>query len=168
MKIEYIIELGSCILALGLLFFGVPKSKLREMSVSILLMQSLTWLLGGIVVELKLIEYPTRLFSYAFRTSFTFEFIVFPIISVLFNLYFPKKSPVMTKILYSITFPTILIIGEVILKKYTNNIKYIQWNWFYSWSSMWLTLLLAYGFYKWFFQKPTRNTGQRNGSQTTL
>lgn len=153
MPIEHIIEIVSCIIALGLLFFGVPKSKIREVSLSLFFMQSLTWLLGGITVELRLISYPIRYFSYAFRTNFTFEFIVFPIVSVLFNLYFPRNGSFLKKLLYSMTFPTVLIMGELLIKNYTDCIEYHHWNWFYSWSSMWGSLLLAYLIYVWFFKK---------------
>jgi hypothetical protein len=152
-SLEHLIEIGSCIIAVGLLIYGVPKSKLREASLSLLFMQSFTWVTSGIVVELKLISYPVRFFSYAFRTNFAFEYIIFPIVSVLFNLYFPRNGTVLKKLLYSITFPSVLIIGEIIVEKYTDNIRYINWNWFYSWSSMWGSLLLAYFFYRWFFKK---------------
>lgn len=150
---EHIIELSSCIIALGLLLFSVPKSKIREATLSLLFMQSLSWIFSGITVELKLIAYPVRFFSYAFRTSFTFEYIIFPVVSVLFNLYFPRNGTLLKKISYTIAYPTVLIIGEVILEKFTDNIEYLQWNWFYSWISMLVTLIIVYSFYKWFFRK---------------
>jgi hypothetical protein len=153
LSIENIIEISSCIISIGLLFFFVPKNKFREASLCLFSMQSFTWILSGITVQLKLISYPVRFFSYAFRTSFTFEYIVFPIVSVLFNLYFPRKKTKLIKIIYSLSFPSVIIIGEIIAEKYTDNIEYLKWNWFYSWSSMLITLLLAYGYYRWFFKK---------------
>jgi hypothetical protein len=150
---EQIIELSSCIIALGLLVFSVPKSKVREATLSLLFMQSLTWLLSGITVELKLISYPVRYFGYAFRTSFSFEYIIFPIISVIFNLYFPRNGTLFKKLIYIFVYPTVLIIGEVIVEKFTDNIEYLHWNWFYSWSSMLVTLFIAYLFFRWFFIK---------------
>ncbi|PLS04033.1 CBO0543 family protein [Neobacillus cucumis] len=150
---EQIIELSSSIIALGLLLFSVPKSKIREAAISLLFMQSLNWLLSGITVELKLISYPVRFFSYAFRTCFTFEYIIFPIISVVFNLYFPRNGTLIKKIFYIIFYPTVLIIGEVIVEKFTDNIEYLHWNWFLSWSSMLVSLIITYSFYRWFFIK---------------
>lgn len=147
------IEISSCVISVGLLLFLVPLRKLREASLSLVIMQSLTWILSGVTVQFKLIEYPVRYFSYAFRTSFTFEFIIFPVFSILFNLYFPKKGSKLRKSIYSLSFPSVLIIFEIIIEKYTDNIEYIKWNWFYSWVSMLITLLLAYGYYRWFFKK---------------
>ncbi|MCM3692192.1 CBO0543 family protein [Neobacillus niacini] len=153
MTVENMIEISSCVISVGLLLFLVPLRKLREASLSLVIMQSLTWILSGVTVQFKLIEYPVRYFSYAFRTSFTFEFIIFPVFSILFNLYFPKKGSKLRKSIYSLSFPSVLIIFEIIIEKYTDNIEYIKWNWFYSWVSMLITLLLAYGYYRWFFKK---------------
>jgi len=153
LTIENIIEISSCVISMGLLLRLVPLNKLREASLSLIIMQSLTWILSGVTVQYKLIEYPVRYFSYAFRTSFTFEYIMFPIISVLFNLYFPRKGSKLRKSLYTFSFPTVLIIFEIIIEKYTDNIEYLKWNWFYSWVSMLITLLIAYGYYRWFFKK---------------
>nr|WP_282434416.1 CBO0543 family protein [Desulfosporosinus orientis] len=38
----------------------------------------MTWAVGLGVVELRLIEYPVRLFPYANRTSFSFEYFIYP------------------------------------------------------------------------------------------
>jgi len=150
---EQLIEILSIIISIGLFFIFVPKSKLREAIFGLLLMQSLTWVLGGLMVELKLISYPSHLFSYAFRTSFTFEYVAFPVVGVLFNLYFPKGSNWVKKTGFSILLPSLIVIGEVFLERYTDNIKYLHWNWFYSWGSMLMTLLLEYLIFRWFFKK---------------
>lgn len=162
MSIENGIELASGIVAIILLWLGVPKSKRREAYLSLLFMQMLTWFLGGLVVEWGLISYPVRFFSHAFRTNFTFEFLVFPVVSVLFNLYFPGRGTSLRKTLYSVSFPTVIIIGETIVEKYTDNIEYIHWNWFWSWSAMLVTLLLSYRYYKWFFSKSKYRTTQND------
>ncbi|GAA3325753.1 hypothetical protein GCM10020331_058910 [Ectobacillus funiculus] len=88
LSIEQGIEIASWMIAIALLYFYVPKRKYREAHVSFLFMQVVTWFLGVITVELKLLEYPVRFFSYTTRTSFTFEYFVFPVVSVMFNLYF--------------------------------------------------------------------------------
>lgn len=153
MSIEYSIEIASWMIALALLYFYVPKKKYREAQLSFLFMQGLTWILGLLAVELRLLEYPVRFFSYTTRVSFTFEYFVFPVVSVIFNLYFPKEGTGLRKILYSLAFPTIITIAEVILEEYTACIEYINWHWSWSWISMLVTLLLSYGYYKWFFSK---------------
>nr|WP_263324254.1 CBO0543 family protein [Neobacillus sp. Marseille-Q6967] len=153
MLLESWIELSAWVVSAVLLWLGVSKGKIREALLSFLFMQSVTYLLGGLTVEWKLISYPERIMGYAYRTNFTFEYFVFPAVSVLFNLYFPKRGSMLKKFLYSISFPSIIIIGEVLVEKYTDNIEYLHWNWFFSWASMLVTLCFGYLFYKWFFKK---------------
>lgn len=151
MPIENKIEIVSWVIAAALLCIGVPKHKYREAQVSFFFMQTLTWFVGGVVVELHLISYPVRFFHHAFRTSFTFEYFVFPTVSVLFNIYFPKKGTYIKKTLYLVAFPSILTIGEVLLEKYTNNIEYIKWSCFWSWLTILLSLYASYKYCQWFF-----------------
>ena len=151
MAIETKIEIVSWVITIVLLYIFVPKHKYREAHVSFLFMQALTWVFGAVVVELHLIAYPVRFFHYAFRSSFTFEYFIFPAVSVLFNVHFPKEGTYLKKTLYTLVFPSILTISEVLLKKYTDNIKYIKWNWFWSWLTLLLTLYASYKDYQWFF-----------------
>lgn len=71
--------------------------------------------------------------------------------SALFNLHFPEKGTYITKTLYTLTFPSILTISEVLLEKYTDNIEYMKWNWFWSWLTLLFTLHTSYKYYQWFF-----------------
>lgn len=151
MPIEHIVEIVSWVITMALLWIGVPKHKYREAHVSFLFMQALTWVFGGVVVEFHLIAYPVRSFHHAFRSSFTFEYFIFPAVSVLFNLYFPKHGSNLKKAFYLVAVPAILTIVEVALEKYTDNIKYIKWNWFWSWFTILLTLYTSYRYCQWFF-----------------
>lgn len=151
MPIEHIIEIVSWVITICLLCIGVPKHKYHEAQVSFFFMQTLTWVFGGVVVELHLISYPVRFFHHAFRTSFTFEYFVFPAVSALFNIYFPKKGTYINKTLYLVSFPSILTISEVLLEKYTDNIEYMKWSWFWSWLTILLSLYASYKYCQWFF-----------------
>lgn len=158
MSTEYIILVLVWIISIGLLLYVVPRGKRREAQISFLFMQTLAWFFGVIVVELELIVYPVRFFAYTLKNSFTFEFLAFPTISVLFNIFFPKRKPLNKRLLYISTFPTVLIMIEVLLEKYTDNIEYLNWNWFYSWSSMLAALLVSYAYFNWFFKNHRRHT----------
>lgn len=144
------------VMAILLLLF-VPRKKLLEAQLSFLFMQVLTWPFGAIVVENRLIEYPERLMEYAYRISFSFEFFLFPSISALFNIHFPKDKSVIIKILYSISFASVMTIFEVFFEKYTDLVKYIHWTWYWSWITIELTLLLSYWYYCWFLNKIKQN-----------
>lgn len=78
MKREYIVIAATWIIMIYLLIKYIPKNKIRQAQVAFLITQVVTWIIGLLVVELRLIEYPVRIFSYANRSSFTFEFFIYP------------------------------------------------------------------------------------------
>ena len=153
MSVENMIETAVWIIGILLLYFGVPKKKYREAQVSFFIMQTLTWFFGGLVAEFNLVTYPVRFLNHAFRTSFTFEFFAFPVLSVLFNLYFPKNASWKKRGMYIFSFPSIMTFIEVLLEKYTDTIEYINWSWFFSWITILITLCISYLYYKWFFNR---------------
>ena len=65
MKIEYVVEILELIIPAFLLWRLTPKEKIRDAHVIFLFNQIITWPAGHLVVNLHLIEYPVRLFSYA-------------------------------------------------------------------------------------------------------
>ena len=84
-----------------LLYIFVPRNKIREAHTIFFFKQFVTWFFGLLVVEKNLISYPSRLFfKKAIKSSFTFEFYVYPALCVLFNLYYPERRNKMIKTLY--------------------------------------------------------------------
>lgn len=156
MSIEYIILASSWIILAILLLIFVPKSRIREANVILMFKQVMTWLLGSIVVQLHLIEYPVRLFPYALRTSFTFEFFVYPSLCVFFNLYYPEDKGLFRRFVHYFIYTTGITVFEVILETYTNNIRYINWTWYYTWITIFITFLLSRFYYTWFFKNHPR------------
>ncbi|CAG7654882.1 CBO0543 family protein [Paenibacillus allorhizosphaerae] len=140
------------ITAILLVLFIKPK-KWIDAQVSFLFMQVPSWLIGAIVVQGGLIEYPVGFLSMAYKASFTFEFFVFPAVSAIFNVHFPRDKSLFIKIIYILSFPAVITIIEVHLEKYTQLIKYLNWTWYLSFISITITLLLSYGYYRWFFKK---------------
>lgn len=138
----------------------IPKNKLKQASIIFTYQQCVTWFLGLLVVELHLLEYPVRELANVHETSFLFEFLVFPVISIFFCLYYPLISNAWRKFLYTSAFCTGITMLEVIFEKYTLLITYIKWEWYFTWFSVYSTLILSWFFYKWFFKitdNKTRN-----------
>ncbi|MFH5181337.1 CBO0543 family protein [Paenibacillus sp. TAB 01] len=136
-----------------LLVIFINRKTLIRAQVSFLFMQVPSWLFGALVVQGRLIEYPVGFLSIAYRASFTFEFFVFPAISSIFNVHFPKEKPWFVKTIYVFSFPTVITIIEVFLEKYTELIKYLNWTWYLSFITVTITLLISYCYYLWFFEK---------------
>jgi hypothetical protein len=154
MSLEYTIESAAWVITALLLWKYTPRSRLREAHVSFLFMQLPAWLLGVLVVEFGLLEYPVRLFAKGCLSSFTFEFFVLPSISVLYNLHFPAKLSRLKKLAYACSFPTAITCLEVPIEIYTDSIEYLRWHWSVTWISLLAVLHISYLYMKWFFRKP--------------
>ena len=81
-----------------LLYIFVPRNKIREAHTIFFFKQFVTWFFGLLVVEKNLISYPSRLFfKKTIKSSFTFEYFVYPALCVLFNFYYPERRNKMDK-----------------------------------------------------------------------
>ena len=150
-KKEYTILISSWLIGIVLLITYIPRNKVKQSTVGFLFHQVLTWLFGLLVVEKGLIKYPVRLFKKAHKTSFTFEYFVFPALSALFNVRFPEKVNWFYKAVYYFCYPTIITLLEVYAEKRTKLIEYIKWNSIYSFITMFLSFYVSRRFYLWFF-----------------
>jgi hypothetical protein len=105
-----------------------------------------------LVVEFGLIEYPVRLFPHASETSFSFEYFIYPSICVVFNLHFPVGKNVFRRFFHYASYCSIITIIEIIAEKYTNIIKYVNWAWYITWITLFITFYASRKFYLWFFR----------------
>ena len=103
MNVDYILITIECVITIVLLICFIPKHKIREAQVAFLFKQVITWILGLLVVQLRLIEYPVRFFPYANKTSFAFEYFVYPSIGAIFNVHYAEiKMPLASLCIISI------------------------------------------------------------------
>ena len=152
-QLETFILVASCGITTLSAFFLIPKDKIREAWLIFLFKQLITWITGLYVVQKKWIEYPARLFfAQASSSSFEFEFIVYPILCVYFNLYYPQKGSSFIKMKHYIVFCSGITVFEVILEKYTMLIKYTGWTWYWTWITLFVTFYISRTFYLWFFK----------------
>jgi hypothetical protein len=151
-KEKTIIASAYAISAFLLLNF-VPKNKIRYAIVPFLFKQVLTWLFGLLVVEKNLIKYPYRaFFSKTYKASFCFEYFFYPVLCVIFNLYYPEKRNLAVKGIYYFLYTSFIVGLEVLFMKYTKLIRYKKWHWYWSFITLWFTSYLSHVFYKWFFK----------------
>jgi hypothetical protein len=157
-KAGKIIETSSWVIMSILLIKFVPKNKIREAWVIFSFKQFMTWLFGLMVVEKNLISYPSRLFfKKATRSSFTFEYFVYPALCILFNLYYPQKKSKKVKFLYHFAYTSSITVLEIIALKYTKLIKYKNWKWYWTFFTLWITYYLSHIHHQWFFKDRSVN-----------
>lgn len=151
MRFEWWILIGVYLTATGILLF-LPKHKLRLAVVAFLFKQMITFIIGLLVVEWDLIEYPIRLFADVNRTSFTFEYYAFPTVCAAFNVWYPDVRSKLVQAGYYIGYTSLLTIVEVTIERYTELANYIHWEWYVTWVTVCLSFYLTRKFCVWFFK----------------
>ncbi|MBU8906193.1 CBO0543 family protein [Desertibacillus haloalkaliphilus] len=137
-----------------LLFKFVPKEKVRHGILAFLFKQLITWVFGLMVVEKGLIKYPVRLFFHkANKSSFSFEYFIYPTICAIFNVNYPEYGSRLKKSLYYLLLTGLLTLGEVVAERYTNLIHYVKWRWYWSFITMGVAFYFSRIFYRWFFKE---------------
>lgn len=150
----YFIEkfiLGSIWLISFISIWFIPKQKYRQASFIFLFAQLPAWIFGLLVVEAGWIEYPVRELSKANATSFTFEYLILPIICIFFNFYFPEGEGFYKKIKYYIPILAIFTLMEYFMEKYTLLIRYVHWEGYTTFITMGIIIYFVRSVYKWFF-----------------
>ena len=152
MRIEWWILIAVYVVGIGILLF-IPRTQIRLAIAAFLFLQVITFLIGLAVVQLGMIEYPVRCFASVNRTSFTYEFFAFPVISAAFNVWYPGGRRIPIQLGYYIGICSVLSFLEVLIDKYTDLIQYVHWEWYFSWVTIGLSLFLSRLFCNWFFAK---------------
>jgi hypothetical protein len=153
-KVERTIIVSSWVLMSLFLFRYVPKGRIREAQIVFFFHQAITWLFGLIVVETRLIEYPYRLFfRKSNKANFSFEYFIYPALSVFFNLHYPENRNATFKALYYLLHTSLITVFELFAVKYTKLIRYKNWNWYWSFITIWGTYYISHVHFRWFFKK---------------
>lgn len=152
MRIDWWVLLAVYAVSAGIPFF-IPKDKIRLAVAAFLFKQVITFVIGLVVVEWGLLEYPVRVFASINRTSFTFEYLAFPAVCALFNVWYPNDRSSLIQLGYYVGFSSLLTVFEVIIVKYTELIRYIHWEWYISWATICLAFYISRLFCVWFFAK---------------
>ncbi|OGO79548.1 MAG: hypothetical protein A2Y23_09790 [Clostridiales bacterium GWB2_37_7] len=151
MKIEVIILIAVPIISVLSLIF-VPKSKAFQAQFVFLFVGLPTWILGLTAVQLGLIEYPFRELSTVNRTSFIFEYLVLPIMSIHFNVRFPERSSKVVTIMYYLGIALGFTVIEYFVEKYTLILKYTGWQLYWTFISICFIFWLSRKSTQWFFK----------------
>ncbi|TDF97100.1 CBO0543 family protein [Paenibacillus piri] len=151
-----ILEAAVWVFGALLIVLLVPRSNYREACISFLFIQVPTWVLGLVAVQLGLLQYPSRFLAYASGTSFTYEFFALPVVSAIYNLYYPSGKKPAWRVGYIFIFAGSLTGAEMIIEKYTDLVEYIHWHWSISLISVTVTLQCSQWFYSWFLKGRAR------------
>ncbi|MDT8860121.1 hypothetical protein N0O92_07735 [Alkalihalobacillus sp. MEB130] len=150
-KRETAITVSACLITTLLLILFVPKKRIREAHVAFLFQQVITWFFGLLVVEKGFIKYPFRMFfKKAVKSSFVFEYYIFPAFTALYNIHYPEKKPFFLKVLYTASFSGLIATLEKMVEKKTSLISYKKWNPVVSFLTMSMAYYVSRLYVRWF------------------
>ncbi|MFD1953608.1 CBO0543 family protein [Paenibacillus thailandensis] len=152
MTLELWILLSVYVVAIGAFCF-IPKNKIRLAVLAFLTKHVITFLIGLVVVEFGLIEYPVRLFPSVNRTSFTYEAFALPAVCSFFMIWYPIDRSKLYQLGYYAAYCSVLTGFELVLETYTDLIEYIHWEWYVTWISLCISFYITRRLCVWFFSK---------------
>ena len=155
MNLERWILIGVISVSLLTIITLIPRDRAREAWILFLFLPLITWPAGLFVVEMGWIEYPIQLLkgvNQYNRTSLTFEFFTFPVVAIIFSLYFPNVRWY-GAIIYYVCFAGFFTIIEVLLEKTTRLVEYHEWTWYLTLITVIIALFLNHTYYLWYRQK---------------
>lgn len=131
-----------CICFGWLLWKFADRLLFSHLTLCYLLSSQINTIIDMIVVNKHLIEFPIRLFSSFSNISITFDYILFPIFHCFYYQWTYDK-----KFLVSLVIAILMTGGltavEMMIERYTSLITYLQWNNFYTFSSVLIVLILT-------------------------
>ncbi|MDF2926468.1 MAG: hypothetical protein K0R57_5382 [Paenibacillaceae bacterium] len=130
MTTERLILVVSWLLCLGVLAFGIPAGKRREAMIVFFFSQIITWTLSLVFVQLGMISNPVREFEKATRANFTFNFLLYPTVSMMFSMYYPSKSSKLKQFLYQLAIIGVVSLSMQYVEVYTELMEFNHFNWF--------------------------------------
>lgn len=136
---ESIISLIAAIITMLVAIISIDWRNFREWIALFFFQGEIDLLLGSLVVESGLLDYPVRIFPDLYDTSLLFEVWVLPILCILYNQIINKRG-LWPMGYYAILFSAGITVIEFILEKNTDLIAYIEW----SWITTFITVTLAF------------------------
>jgi hypothetical protein len=155
MNLERWILISVVVVSILAIIILIPRNRAREAWVLFLFLQVITWPAGLVAVEMGWIEYPIQLIkgvNQYNRTSLTFEFFLFPVVAILFSLYFPKVRWY-GAVIYYVCFAGFFTMIEALLERTTKLVEYNGWRWYWTLITVIISLFFNHKYYLWYKQK---------------
>jgi hypothetical protein len=145
MMMEKVILRLLLVLGLSTFPFWLRKPPVKDWLLIFLAKTFVANLMDSILVQQKRISYPVRFLKKTFKTSILFDYLLFPIASVLYNqiTYRSNLFSTLGKVLF-FTIPMTVV--EYRLEKKTKLITWKRWTWYHTFLTLTGTFWLVRGF----------------------
>lgn len=156
MSIEKIILAAVWVLSVFALLTGVPKDRRREAALVFVTGQTLTWSLSLLFVEWEWVQNPVREFQKATAANFTFNFVLYPTVTVFYSLYYPKHGSAWARVGYTALYLAAFMVFLSVLQQYTDLMRQVPLYRYVGSVLVFLGVMAGVHAYKnWFFNAST-------------
>lgn len=159
MTLERGILIAAWLVSFAIGVFMVPRNRLKEGCILFLSAQVITWPAGLLLVELGFMTHPVREFPIATRANFTFNYWVYPMVSMATNLYYPTLASKWKQTAYQIATVGGLSGLMQLVNAYTDLTHHVKFNWLLSFLIMLFALNITRKYTEWYFGGLKRNEG---------
>ncbi|UOQ93929.1 hypothetical protein MUO14_02805 [Halobacillus shinanisalinarum] len=129
------------ILGATLLLFSLKKPPRRNWLLIYFTTAYFAVFLGNLIVEYHFLTFPVTLFKHL-DGSVLFEFLLFPVICIYYY-QTTYHSAIFGIVWQAAVYSGALTIVESFLEMYTDLIKYLQWDWYYTWISVFIFMVIV-------------------------
>ncbi|MGM0877744.1 MAG: CBO0543 family protein [Bacillota bacterium] len=145
MKDKIILQIMT-IIGLGGWSLLFRKGPIKDWFLVYLIKTLITTLINSPVTKKKLVNYPYRYFADSFDTNIIFDYVIFPLLCVIYS-QFTYKLKLLKTILSVFIFSVPMTVIEVWLDRNTRLVKYSRkWNWFHTLLVLTVTFWASRGF----------------------
>lgn len=141
-KMDWILLWTIALINIVLLFYFVQKPPIKDWLLVFLLKVFISTSLDQFVVSAGLIEYPVRFFPNYFNTSLLFDYLVFPILCLIYN-QTTYHSTVRMILFQAMVYSGVMTVVEWLLERYTDLVHYVRWDAMTTFFSLLFTFLFV-------------------------
>ncbi|MDD9270981.1 CBO0543 family protein [Paenibacillus sp. GCM10023248] len=163
MTVERVVLIAVWAVCLLLIPLMIPRHRIREAVLLFLFTQMITWVMSLLFVEWRFIENPIREFPAATQSNFTNNYLLLPLLSTLFSIYYPAQKPASVRFLYHLRIVLAIGVYLAFVSSYTEILNYVHFNIYAHILVVWLVINAVRSYASYFFKKEIRKEGQPAG-----
>lgn len=163
MLLERGVLAAAWLISFAIFAFLVPRNRVKEACILFLSAQVITWPAGLLLVELGFISNPVREFPVATRSNFTFNYLLYPVVSMAANLYYPANAAKWKRGAYQLAAVGGLSGLMQLVELYTRLIDHLKFNWLLSFLMMLFAFNATRLYAVWYFRGLKRSGGGGSG-----
>lgn len=139
------------IASLYMFAFGVRRNGWRQAAILFSFAHLFTWPCSLLLVEMNRVEYPVREFVVATEANFTLNFVLYPCVSMIYSMLYPRSSALWVRIVFTALFVGAMTGIGFMLSQISELVEFPRYPWYARFGVFLLGSYLTRKHYEWFF-----------------